>query len=124
MSDFPSVKPSARVWTPGVRAQSIYESIDGVEIRFLHGERVTKQRLSLSFNNISEAVGISIINHYADSGTTYNIFNLPADVFAGQGSYAYTNQSNNAWRYASPIEVVYGRPGYMSINIELLGVAA
>lgn len=124
MSDFPSVKPSARVWTPGVRAQSFYESMDGVEIRFLHGERITKQRLSLSFNNISEAVGTSIINHYASSGTTYGIFNLPADVFAGQGSYAYTNQSNNAWRYAGPIEVVYGRPGYMSISIELLGVAA
>ena len=42
---------------------------------------------------------------------------------AGEIQFA-DNQSNNAWRYASPIEVVYGRPGYMSINIELLGVAA
>lgn len=124
MSDFPNVKPSARMWTPGVRAQTLYESLDGIEIRFLHGERVTKQQLSLNFDNISEAQGVQITDHYATNGTTYGTFNLPAEVFAGQGSYGYTNESNNAWRYAGPPTVTYGRPGYQSISIQLLGVAA
>jgi hypothetical protein len=124
MSTFPSVEPSSRVWSPGVRAQSIYESLDGIEIRFLHGERVTKQRLALTFENIPEAQGKSITDHYAANGTTYGTFDLPSQVFAGQGSYGYTNESNNAWRYAGPPQVTYGRPGYQSVSIELLGVAA
>ena len=124
MSTFPNVKPSARVWTPGVRAQSLYESMDGIEIRFLHGQRVTKQQLNLTFANITEADGMRIINHYADNGTTYGTFDLPADVFAGQGAYAHTNENNNAWRYAGPPSVEYGRPGYQTITLTLLGVAA
>lgn len=124
MSIFPSVEPTSRVWSPGVRAQSIYESIDGIEVRFLHGERVTKQRLALTFENITEAQGESITDHYAANGTTYGTFDLPSQVFAGQGSYDYTNESNNAWRYAGPPQVTYVRPGYQSVSIELLGVAA
>ena len=124
MSTFPSIKPTSRVWTPGVRAQSVYETLDGIEIRFLHGERVTKQRLALTFNNIPEAQGRQITDHYAESDTTYNIFDLPAEVFAGQGSYDHTNETTNSWRYASPPQVSYGRPGYQSISIELLGVAS
>lgn len=124
MSIFPSVEPSTRVWSPGVRAQAVYESLDGIEVRFLHGQRVTKQRLSLTFNNVTEAQGKSITDHYAANGTTYGTFDLPAEVFAGQGSYSYTNESSNAWRYAGPPQVTYGRPGYQSVSIELLGVAA
>ena len=124
MSTFPSVKPSARVWTPGVRAQSVYESMDGIEIRFLHGDRTTKQRLQLTFTNITEAEGMQITDHYASNGTTYGTFDLPADVFAGQGSYGHTNESSNGWRYLNPPTVTYTRPGYQSISLELLGVAA
>jgi hypothetical protein len=124
MSIFPSIEPSTRVWSPGERPQSLYESLDGIEVRFVHGSRTTKQRLSLTFSNITEAQGKSITDHYAANGTTYGTFDLPAEVFAGQGSYGYTNESDNAWRYSAPPRVTYGRPGYQSVSIELLGVAA
>lgn len=124
MSTFPSVKPSSRAWTPGVRAQSVYESLDGIEIRFIHGSRTTKQRLALVFENVTDAVGKSITDHYADNGTTYGTFALPADVFAGMTSYAHTNSATNAWRYASPPQVSYITPGYQTVSVELLGVAA
>jgi hypothetical protein len=124
MSTFPSVKPSSRAWTPGARAQSIYQSIDGIEIRFVHGSRVVGQRLSLIFENVTDAVGKSITDHYAANGTTYGTFDLPADVFAGQTSYAHTNEATNAWRYAAPPQVSYTVPGYQSVTVELLGVTA
>lgn len=124
MSTFPSVKPSSRAWTPGVRAQSVYESLDGIEIRFIHGSRTTKQRLALVFENVTDAVGKSITDHYADNGTTYGTFDLPAAVFAGMTSYAHTNSATNAWRYASPPQVSYITPGYQTVSVELLGVAA
>lgn len=124
MSTFPSVKPSSRAWSPGVRAQSVFQSIDGIEIRFVHGNRTTGQRLTLVFENVTEAVGKSITDHYADNGTTYGTFNLPADVFAGMTSYAYTNEATNAWRYSAPPQVSYITPGYQTVSVELLGVAA
>ena len=124
MTVFPSVKPTSRVWSPGVRAQSVYESLDGIEVRFLHGQRVTKQSLSLEFKNITDALGKAITDHYAENGTTYGTFDLPAEVFAGQGSYDYTNEPTNSWRYAAPPRVSYVRPGSQTVSIELLGVAS
>lgn len=124
MSTFPSVAPSSRVWSPGVRAQSVYQSLDGIEIRFAHGSKVTGQRLSLVFDNVSESVGRSITDHYDTNDTTYGVFDLPAQVFAGMAAYNNTNPAGNSWRYASPPQVTYGRPGYQSVTVELLGVAS
>lgn len=124
MSTFPSVKPSARVWTPGSRSQTIHQALDGVEIRFVHGTRTVGQQLSLSFDNVTETVGKSITDHYAANGTTYGTFALPAEVFAGMNAYNYTNEATNAWRYAGPPQVTYQTPGYQSVTVDLLGVSA
>lgn len=124
MSTFPTVKPSTRAWSPGVRAQSVYQSLDGIEIRFVHGSRTVGQRLTLGFENVTDAVGKSITDHYASNGTTYGVFDLPAAVFAGMTSYAHTNEATNAWRYAAPPQVTYTTPGYQSVSVELLGVTA
>jgi hypothetical protein len=124
MTTFPSVQPTSRVWSPGVRPQTLYQSLDGIEIRFIHGSRTVGQRLSLTFDNVTEASGKSITDHYAANGTTYGTFSLPAAVFAGMASYNYTNEATNAWRYAGPPQVTYGPPGYQSVSVELLGVAA
>lgn len=124
MSTFPSVKPSSRAWSPGTRAQSVYQALDGVEIRFVHGSRTVGQRLTLVFENVTEAEGVSITDHYADNGTTYNVFDLPAAVFAGMNSYSYTNEAGNSWRYAAPPQVTYITPGYQTVSVELLGVSS
>ena len=124
MSTFPSVKPSSRSWTPGARPQTIHQALDGVEIRFVHGTRTVGQQLSLSFENVTEAVGKSITDHYAANGTTYGTFALPAEVFAGMNAYNYTNEATNAWRYAGPPQVTYQTPGYQTVTVDLLGVTA
>lgn len=124
MSTFPAVKPSSRTWSPGTRAQTIYTAMDGVEVRFVHGTRITGQQLSLVFENVTETVGKSITDHYAANGTTYGIFDLSAEVFAGMDSYSYTNESTNSWRYASPPQVTYVIPGYQTVTVDLLGVSS
>lgn len=124
MSTFPSVKPSSRSWTPGARPQTIHQALDGVEIRFVHGTRTVGQQLSVVFENVTEAVGKSITDHYAANGTTYGTFALPAEVFAGMNAYDYTNEATNAWRYAGPPQVTYQTPGYQTVTVDLLGVTA
>lgn len=123
MSTFPAVKPSSRSWTPGTRAQTVYTAMDGVEVRFVHGTRVTGQRLTLVFENVTESEGVSITDHFATNGTTYGVFDLPAAVFAGMNSYSYTNDALNSWRYAAPPVVNYITPGYQTVSVELLGVS-
>jgi hypothetical protein len=124
MTTFPTLKPSSRAWSPGARPQTIYQALDGAEIRFVHGTRIVGQRLTLVFENITEAQSISITDHYAANGTTYGGFDLPAEVFAGMTSYSYTNQANNSWRYAGPPQVSYITPGYQTVSVELLGVSS
>jgi hypothetical protein len=102
----------------------VYQSLDGIEIRFVHGSKTTGQRLSLTFDNVTEAVGRSITDHYDTNGTTYGVFGLPAEVFAGMADYNNTNPAGNDWRYAGPPQVTYGSPGYQSVTVELLGVSS
>lgn len=123
MTTFPSLSPSTRVWSPGVRPQTVYKGIDGREIRFAHGIRIVDQRLSLSFENITEAQGKSITDHYATVGTTFESFDLPSDVFSGMGAFAYTNEASNEWLYDSPPQVTYVTPGYQSVSVDLRGVS-
>lgn len=90
----------------------------------MHGTRIVGQRLTLIFENVTEAVGTSITDHYASNGTTYGVFDLPAAVFAGMNSYSYTNEANNSWRYAGPPQVSYITPGYQTVSVELVGVSS
>jgi len=124
MTTFPSIEPSTRVWIPGARAQSVQYGLDGVEIRYVHGTRIVGQRLSLTFNNITEAAGRSITDHYAENGTTYGTFELSPEIFAGMAAYNYIKPVTNAWRYESPPQVTYGVPGYQSVTVELIAVTS
>jgi hypothetical protein len=123
-TQFPTVKPTARSWTPGIRPQSVYTSLAGIEVRFSHGDRSVGQSLSLVYANITNEQGKLIIDHYLQVGTTFNGFTLAAEVFAGMSDYSYTNESTNEWRYAGPPQVEYTVPGYQNITVDLIGVAS
>lgn len=124
MTTFPSVRPSSRMWSPGSRAQTVQTAMDGIEVRFVHGDRSVGQRLSLTFNNITEAAGKSITDHYIANGTTYGTFDVPAELFAGMSTYNYVKPAGNSWRYESPPQVTYGVPGYQSVTVELIAVTS
>jgi hypothetical protein len=123
-AQFPPIEPTSRSWSPGVRPQSVYNSLAGIEVRFSHGDRSVGQALSLAFVNITNEQGKLIIDHYLQVGTTFNGFTLPATVFAGMSSYSYTNEPTNEWRYAGAPQVEYTVPGYQTITVDLVGVAS
>lgn len=123
-TQFPPIEPTTRSWSPGIRPQTIYTSLAGVEVRFSHGDRSVGQNLSLSFVNITNDQGKLIVDHYMQVGTTFNGFTLPATVFAGMDSYSYTNEPTNEWRYDGAPRVEYTVPGYQTITVDLIGVAS
>ena len=119
---FPSIKPSARTWVPGSKPQTTYRSQGGYEVRIQHGNLVVGGQLILGFQNLLEATGKLITDHYATAEGSFETFSLPADIFAGMSSYSYINASGTTWRYASAPTVSYVAPGIQSISVDLLAV--
>lgn len=123
VSDFPSLAPSARSWTPGRRPVQAFSSQSGYEVRALFGNRPVGQQLSLSFANISDATGELITAHFEEALGVYEVFDLPAAVFAGMAGFAHVKPSGNQWRYAKAPDVTYVAPGVQSVSVELVAVA-
>lgn len=119
---FPSVKPSARTWTPGARATSAFTSLSGYEVRVQHGSTAVGARLSLSFQNLTEAVSKQITDHFDLARGSFETFALPADVFSGMTGYEYITPSATTWRYAGPPSVTFVSPGIQSVSVELVAV--
>lgn len=119
---FPSIKPSARTWTPGAKPQTTFRSQSGFEVRIQHGNVSVGAELRLGFQNLTESVGKQITDHYAAAQGSYETFSLPNEVFAGMSSFGYITAAQTTWRYASPPTVTYVAPGIQSINVDLAAV--
>lgn len=119
---FPSLTPSARVWTPGQVPLATFVSAAGYEARVQLGAMDVGQSLSLSFDNRLEAAGKQITDHYAAAKGSLFLFELPAEVYGGMASYGHIKPSASMWRYAGPPSVTYVAPGIVSVSVELVAV--
>lgn len=124
MTAFPALTPTARSWTPGAKPVGVYTAMNGKEVRFKLGSHSVNQRLTLGYVNITETDGKLITDHFETVEGMFTSFTVPEEVFAGMDSYTYTLAEGNEWRYASPPSVVYERPGYQTVSVELIGVRA
>lgn len=119
---FPEIAPSMRSWTPGNQPMQSLVSLSGYEARILLGPNPVGATLSLSFENLKEAVGKQITDHFALAKGLFETFDLPAVIFAGMSSYDYITPSTTTWRYAGPPAVSYVSPGIQSVSVELIAV--
>lgn len=119
---FPSISPTARAWTPGMRPMSAFASLAGYEVRVQHGSIAVGAQLRLSFQNLREEIGKQITDHFAIAQGTYETFELPAAVYAGMSSYDYITPTATTWRYAAPPSVTYEAPGIQSVSVDLAAV--
>ena len=122
VANFPSIAPTSRSWTPGARPLSTYSSLSGYEVRVQHGNTAIGTALSLGFDNLTEAVGKQITDHYITAQGSFDTFALPAEIFAGMNSYAYVTPSGTTWRYARPPAVTYVAPGIQTVSVELIAI--
>lgn len=119
---FPDIQPSVRTWTPGSQPVQFFTALSGYEARVLLGPNPIGTMLSLQFQNLTEAVGKQITNHFATANGSFETFSLPAEIFAGMSSYDYITPSTTTWRYARPPAVSYVSPGIQSVSVELIAV--
>lgn len=119
---FPAIKPSSRTWTPGSQPVQSFTALSGYEARVLLGPNPIGATLSLGFQNLTEAVFLQIISHYATAKGTYEVFDLPADAFAGMTSYSGVTPSGYKWRYSGPPTIDWVAPGIGNASVSLLAV--
>ena len=122
MATFPALKPNGRSWTPGALTQSSFTHVGGAEVRVLLGSKRTGDVLRLSYENLLESEANSIISHYVGERTTFNVFDLPVEVYAGITDYSAITVAGNKWRYTKAPDVQYLSPDVQSVSVELIQV--
>lgn len=118
MADFPSIKPNARSISLGNTPQLEYNAPSGANVRFLQGTKRVQQRLSMSFNALTESELYSIYDHYDGQQGSIIPFALPAIIWNG-----YTTQPISSvdyeWRYAGTFTVAPRGVSRFSLQINL-----
>lgn len=123
MSQFPSLKPSARTFTPGSLPISTFASISGKETRVILGDTPHNHSIALTFQHVQEPSAELITNHWYDRLGTALDFSLPADVWAGWASYLNAITPGQKWRYTQQPSVESVSPGILNVSVELISLA-
>ena len=123
MSQFPSLKPSSRSFTPGSLPIESFQSLSGKETRVILGDTMHGHTLSLEYQNIQEADVRLVTDHwYGQQGTALS-FTLPRNLWAGWEDFSSAIAGNPTWRYAGQPEIEAVSPGIMNVSVELVSLA-
>lgn len=119
---FPAIKPSSRVWLPGAQPVQAFATLSGYESRIMLGSEPVGTSLQLSFQNLQEAVALSITDHYSNARGTFETFAMPAAVFAGMTNYGSVTPAGQVWRYASAPSIAWVSPGIADVSVSFVAV--
>lgn len=121
---FPTLQPTSRDFSPGDWPVKRFNAQSGAEIRILYGSLRTNAKISLGYDNITDANAQLFLDDYAEQIGTLRTFNLPSAVQTGwTGSSASIDAPPGAkWRYESEPAVRSIRPGRSSVTVNLVAV--
>jgi len=121
---FPTLQPTSRDFSPGDWPIKRFNSQSGAEVRILYGSQRTNAKISLGYDNISDANAQLFLDDYAAQIGTLRTFDLPDAVRTGwTGTAASIDAPTGAkWRYESEPSVRAVRPGRSSVTVNLVAV--
>ena len=120
---YPTLSPSSRNYTPGDWAQKKYKAMSGAEVRIRYGDQRTEARLTLQYQNITDANAALFLADYDSQYGTFKTFTVPAEVLAGWSGGNYVpNTGAMKFRYSGPPQLQAVRPGRTNVSVELVGV--
>jgi hypothetical protein len=118
MAEFPSLRPNSRSISLGNTPQQEYAAVSGANVRFLYGTVRVQQKLSMSFNAITESELYLIYDHFNGQEGSLISFALPAIVWSGYS----TVPINSEWRYAGALSVAPTGVNRFSLQVNLESV--
>ena len=83
MTTFPSLEPTTRALVYGNYPQNVHEGLSGGNVRFLLGTDRTVQRLTITYEFLTETEAQSLLTHYNGQNGSIDPFNLSSSVWAG-----------------------------------------
>lgn len=121
---FPTLAPTSRDFSPGDWPIKRYNAQSGAEVRILYGSRRVNAKLSLGYDNITDANAQAFLDDYAAQYGTLRTFTLPSAVRTGWSgsSTSIDAPPDAAWRYEGEPQVRSVRPGRSSVTVNLVAV--
>jgi hypothetical protein len=123
MANFPAVTPTALDFTAPEFPVKSNTSLSGVVSRRIFGNRGSRSVLSLSFDNVTDAVATEFFNTWNEAKGQLDSLALPAAVFTGADASltAYLSDGGDqlVWHFAEPPQVQRVKPGISSIRVRL-----
>jgi len=121
---FPALAPTSRDFSPGDWPTKRFNSQSGAEVRILYGSQRTNAKISLSYDNITDANAQLFLEDYDAQLGTLRTFTLPSAAFSG---WSGTNSKLDAppgtkWRYEDEPSIKAVRPGRSSVTVKLVAV--
>ena len=123
---FPALAPTARAYVPGDWPVKTYTAMSGAEVRIRYGNKRLNARLSLSYDNITDAQAEQFLTHYSEVTGTFTTFTVPAAVstgWTGTATALSPGSTGAAYRYENAPQITSVRPGVSSVKVELIGVS-
>jgi hypothetical protein len=124
MAVFPSIRPTARSYSPGQFPTKVYRGLSGATVKRVFGNRSFGHAIDLQFENISDANTKAILDHYYGQGGNYTRFTLPDAVFSGMSTELkgiVQAPVNILWEYAEPPQVESVFNGRSTVTVRLIG---
>ena len=121
---FPTLSPTSRDFSPGDWPVKRYNAQSGAEVRILYGTQRTNAKMSLGYDNISDASAQLFLDDYLAQIGTLRTFSLPSAVRTGWSgtSSSIDAPAGTKWRYESEPAVRAVRPGRSSVTVNLVAV--
>ena len=121
MTTFPALEPETRALVHGDYPQNTHEGLSGGNVRFLLGTKRLVQRLTITYEYLTETQAQSLLTHFNGQNGTIEPFDLSSQVWAGY-STPPVSSSSYQWRYAQSFQISISSPNRYSTSIELISV--
>jgi hypothetical protein len=123
-AQFPGIKPTERRFRLGQYPVKVYRAASGATIKRSFGNRAFGYELQVSFENITDAVVVQIIDHYNNTQGGFERFTLPIELFAGMTATLVDKIQSPAliqWEYTGPPDVRSVIGGVSTVSIGFAG---
>ena len=121
MTTFPSLEPETRALVYGDYPQNTHEGLSGGNVRFKVGAKRIAQRLTITYEYLTETEAQSLLTHFNGQNGTIEPFDLSSQVWLGY-STPPVSSSSYKWRYNSAFQISLSSPTRYSTSIELITV--
>ena len=122
MTTFPSLEPVTRALVYGDYPLNRHEGLSGGNVRFLIGNKRVIQRLTITYEYLTETEAQSLLTHFNGQDGTIEAFDLSSEIWLGY-STPPVSSSNYKWRYAQSFQISISAPNKYSTSIELISVS-